>query len=199
MKKENLNDINKEIYDIFKKHDIKEHEMLNVYKNCFKDFENNFQVSFSIENKYLNMLRDIVWYNLEHKDEKDLSKWGSIFSHFMHVFDNDDFIEYEEVHPIINELNDIKTKLNSSNMYFVSLVGDDKLFEKQTLVSFCDKRKIKHFQNDKISSNNVVCYVYEEINGYEIEKIKLNALIDGFLSVLRTAEINQSRVGVDFI
>ncbi len=200
MKKEHLNDINKEIYEIFKNYGIEEHEMLSVYKNCFNDFELNFQVSLQIENKYLNMIRDTVWYNFEHRDEKDLSRWGSVFSHFMFMCDDDDFIEYEEVHPIIGELNDIKTRINSERTFIACLAGSDELFnDKNSKINFIDKRKQRLFENDKINSKEITCYVSEEIGSYEFEKIKINSLIDEFLNVLRRAETNQSRIGVSFI
>ena len=199
MKKDNLNDINKEILKVFEKFDIKEHEMLTVYQNCFNDFKLNFQTNIKIENKYLNMIRDIVWYNFERQDEKDLSKWGNVFNHFMHMCDESDFIEYEEIYPLINELNDIHKRLCSEQVFFVSLHGSDSLFNEKTKVNFIDKKQKKTFENDKVSVKELTCYVFDELNGYEIEKIKLNSLIDELLTVLRKAEANQTKVEVTFL
>ena len=200
MKKASLNDINKDIYDVFVKHDIKEHEMLTVYKNCYRDFEMNFISVITIEEKYFNILRDIIWYNFEHKNEKDLSMVGNVFPHFMSLFDEINEIKYDDVDVVANELKDIKKKIGNKNVYVVNLSGKEEAFNNiNTKVNFIDKRKEKQFTNDKTSSKEITCYVYDELALKHMDVIKINNLIDTLLDALDRAKKNESKIGVEFI
>ena len=195
MKKSNLNEINQDIYDVFEKHNITEQEMLTVYKNCLKDFEMNFQIYVQIEDKYLNMLRDIIWYNFERNDENNLSRWGSVYKNFMFLFEETNKIEYDELDALINELTDIKKRLSQKNIYATMLVGKDSLFEDaNSQVDFIDKRKDKKITNKEISSKHIICYVSEDIASYDIDKIKLYSLVDVLLETLKKAKANNSKV-----
>ena len=200
MKKASLNDINKDIYDVFVKHDIKEHEMLTVYKNCYRDFEMNFISVITIEEKYFNMLRDIIWCNFEHKNEKDLSAVGSVFSNFMFLFDESNEIKYDDIDAIANELKDIKKKVSNKNVYIVKLIGREEAFnDNKKKINFVDKRKEKQFTNDKTSSKEITCYVYDELALKHMDVIKINNLIDTLLDALDRAKKNESKIGVEFI
>lgn len=195
MNKNNLNEINQDIYEVFEKHNISEHEMLSVYKNCLKDFEMNFQIYLQIEDKYLNMLRDIVWYNFEKEDENDLSKWGTKYHNFMFLFEETNEISYEEISSLIKELTDIKKRLSNKNVYVAALVGDPHLFEDEnSKIDFIDKRKTKILKKKKISSKNIICYVSEDILSYDIDKIKIFSLIDVFLEALKKAQNSNTKI-----
>ena len=135
MIKENLNDLNKEIIQIFEQHKIQESDMLNVYKNCLKDFERAYVTKMEIEENVLNSLRDIVWYNLEHKNEHDLTKLGNKFPTFMTFCDKDNIISLDEAQNLIGELNEIHRNFNEKPMYFCYMTGPLENFEDNTSIN----------------------------------------------------------------
>jgi hypothetical protein len=200
MIRENLNDLNKEIIQIFDRHNIQESDMLGIYQNCLKDFERAYVTKIEIEENLLNSLRDIIWYNLEHKDEHDLTRLGNVFPTFMTFCDKDNIISLDETQNLIGELNEIHRNFNEKPMYFCYMTGPLENFEDNTSkVNFIDKRQDKKLQNDYVKVTEITCFIEDEISAYPLKQAKINSFLMKLKEACQECIKNKSKIMVGFI
>lgn len=200
MKKNNLIDINKKIYDLLISNGIKEEEMLSVIKNCKSNFENTFKITFTISEKYFNMLRDTIWFNLERNDNlQTLKDYGKKFPILMHLCDKENIIKNEDVISLINEMKHIKTIFEVNEIFVVNLTGTSELFDDtESKVCLCDKRKIKKIAKNKVDHNMITCFIFENIKSYHEQNIKINSLINGLMKCLNDASKKDVYIDINF-
>ena len=186
----NLMPISTKVYNLLIGEGIQEEEILEVMNNIQRDIAEHFEVKIDIEEQYFNLLQDIVWYNLERKEKRNI----------MYLCDNGNEKPYEEINGLKNNLIDIKKKLNDSICYLVQLSGAEKLFEnKSSKVFYIDKRKNKKEEKAKRETNSITCVIQEDIKSYHMENIKINTVIDVLIGAIEKAEKNKSKIVINFI
>lgn len=197
----NLMPISQKVYDLLLKNNIKEYEVSSVLKNVYNDIVNNSIIHIKIEEMYFNMLKDIVWYNLERKENADdLKDFGSKYQSFMFCCDSTNIINASDVESIKNELVDIKKKLGDNKILLVQLTGKEELFVIDSKVHFIDKRQTLEKTHTKRKSKEMLsCVIQDSLNAFEMEKIKINSVIDSLIKACEQSLKNSSMIGVDFI
>lgn len=196
----NLMPISTKVYNLLIGEGIQEEEILEVMNNIQRDIAKHFEVKIDIEEQYFNLLQDIVWYNLERKEKRNITDIGRLYPSFMYLCDNGNEIPYEEINGLKNNLIDIKKKLNDSICYLVQLSGAEKLFEdKNSKVFYIDKRKNKKEEKEKRETNSITCVIQEDIKSYHMENIKINTVIDVLIGAIEKAEKNKSKIVINFI
>ena len=192
--------ISTKVYNLLIGEGIQEAEILEVMNNIQRDIAEHFEVKIDIEEQYFNLLQDIVWYNLERKEKRNITDIGRLYTSFMYLCDNGNEIPYEEINGLKNNLIDIKKKLNDSICYLVQLSGAEKLFEdKSSKVFYIDKRKNKKEEKAKRETNSITSVIQEDIKSYHMENIKINTVIDVLIGAIEKAEKNKSKIVINFI
>ena len=196
----NLMPISTKVLDLLKQEGIEESEYISVINNIKNNIENSLEEVLTLEDVYFNLTRDIVWYNLERKNNADtLVDYGSVYEKFMHLCDNGDYIEKDDFEHLYADAKRINEQLNTkSNIFFVTLSGKDDLFNKETKIHFIDKRKEKQVSKSKKQKNMLVCYIKEDLSCYKMEEIKVYMVIENIMKAIENAIEKKSKIRVEF-
>lgn len=200
MIKNNLTPIAKKVVTLLEDNGIHEYELLSVLSNIFHDCKNNITTSVSIEEIYFNLLKDMVWYNIERKNNEDtLESFGKTYKHFMFSCDEENIINFDDVSSIKSELIDIKEKFSNTDVLFVQLSGNENLFSTNAKIHFIDKRKDSIKKNTRKKKDELLCVIKDSLSAHKMEQIKINSVIEELILSLEKAEKNHTELRIEFI
>lgn len=200
MIKNNLTPIANKVVSLLEQNGIQEYELLSVLSNIFHDCKNNMVTTVSIEESYFNLLKDMVWYNFERKDNSStLEDFGKTYKCFMFSCDEENVIQFESIENIKMELLDIKDKLEKTDALLVQLSGNEDLFNTKATIHFVDKRKNSVKKNTRKKKNELLCVINDSLSAHKMEQIKINSVIDELLLSLEKAEKNHTELRIEFI
>lgn len=196
---QNLMPTTTKVYDLLIAEGVAEEDILEVINNIQRDIEEHYAVRIIIEENYFNMLKDMVWYNLERgKHKKTLADFGSKYRWFMELFDEANEIKYDDLIEVLTCVERIKKDLRPEHN-LVQLLGSEKLFSLKANVYFIDKRENKGNDKSKREKDSVTCIIKESMSAYKLEEIKINSLIDSLIEALQKALKNHSKVVAEFV
>ena len=101
---------------------------------------------------------------------------------------------------MVKDIADIKKKLGDNKILLVQLTGKEELFVIDSKVHFIDKRQTLEKTHTKRKSKEMLsCVIQDSLNAFEMEKIKINSVIDSLIKACEQSLKNSSMIGVDFI
>lgn len=196
----NLTPMAKKVVTLLKENGIEECDLLNVLSNIFHDCKNNITLTISIEENYYNLLKDMVWYNLERKNNNNtLIDFGTQYKRFMFSCEEDNVINNEDVGVMKWELINIREKFSKKDILLINLSGNENDFNEKTPIHFVDKRKDSSKKNTRKKKDELLCVIKDSLSAYKMEQIKINSLLNEMISALEKAEANNTEVRIDFI
>ena len=200
MNKSMLMPMAQNILETFESENVSEDKYMEILMNVYNDFKKQKDLHVELEEVCFNMLKDIVWFNFE-KETDTLQEFGKTYSNFMFCCDKELYVYPENIEGLLKELQDISKKIKGKNVTKVDLIGNEKLFVKDTIVKVVDKREEIKTKTKRKSKKEIVCMVRGYLNSFdfEMEKIKIDALLKQFIAQLQLGKKYNEKVRIDFI
>ena len=185
--------LSEKIYNLLSEEGIQEHEMLEVLQNIYQNIYVSKYSDAELSDKMYNKIRDIVWYNIEHKSD-NFSDWGSLFPVFMsELFNGTVITDREKIKVLLKELEEIRKYFNDDTHVIVDVqvLGED--LEDNTKVIVFDNNNKK--TSERFSTCN--CVIGNDIFKDKTLCIKINAFLDSFITSCEKAR--KSNLIVNFV
>ena len=217
------NILSSKVYDLLIENNVKPEEVTNSLVYIYNDICECLWERVDLSINILYMLKDIVFYNLEHIPANgkesgvyDMKTFGSIYNCFLNCFNDSNVVSNKDLEPLLNDINSILSKWNknwiyaelrSKNLYYGDAILDlplivyDEKTEKpskygynKTYSGIVDLYGSKFKKQDEQS---ILCCLSGEIGEYSNATIMYNFLIELKMACNR-ALLNNKSLMVDF-
>ena len=109
-----MNDLSKEVLEIFEKNNIPKNSILETLSIIYRDLQLELWETITISPSVFYNLKDLVWYNLEHvksggelKGVSNLRFLGTKFPNFIYCCNDSNLIEFKNISQLLDEVEDI--------------------------------------------------------------------------------------------
>lgn len=195
-----MKDISNEIYKLLKSKNIQDDEILFIIENVYNELETKlWHIMNNVNINILYNLKDIVWYNLEHLPNNgehigvsSLKYLGKEFPNLLSFCSNNNFLKYEFIKNLLNELLIIKNNWNNEwknvtlySKYDVEYDNDSTIIihsskEGPRKYGYCSNYNLIDSSGSKIKKydeKTILCNLGEKIGEYQCGSIYYNFLI----------------------